>query len=252
MTAPIWSATTGSPIDGSVVVVHGSLDRSAGLLRLSRRLHDRFRVTRYDRRGYGRSSPHPGPFDMHRQVDDLVEVIDAEPGAEGRRVIIGHSYGGNVALALADRRPDLVDAVVTYESPLSWLDWWPHRVDVREWASDPAGAAEGFMRSLIGDDRWELLPPSAREARRREGSALVGELDDLRSHRPWRAERITVPVLALHGSEARPHHRRAAETIAAEVATGEVASIDEAGHFGPNTHPDAVAEVVRDFIDRYR
>jgi len=31
---------------------------------LSRRLDDGFRVLRYDRRGYGRSAPHDGPFDV--------------------------------------------------------------------------------------------------------------------------------------------------------------------------------------------
>lgn len=249
----LWSAASGEALDGHVVVVHGSLDRSAGLLRLSRRLDDRCRVVRYDRRGYGRSAPHPGPFDMRHQVDDLVAVVVAEvPTRAHPLVIVGHSYGGNVALAVADRVPGLVDAVVTYESPLSWHDWWPHGVDVREWASDPEGAAEGFMRSLIGDDRWARLPPSARDARRREGAALVGELGDLRSRPPWDPDRIAVPVLAMHGSEARAHHRRAAETIASQVERGEVASIDGAGHFGPNTHPDEVAAVVTDFIARWR
>ncbi len=60
-----------------LLLVHGSLDRSAGLLKLSRRLDERFRVLRYDRRGYGRSMPHDGPFDMAAQVDDAVEVLVA-------------------------------------------------------------------------------------------------------------------------------------------------------------------------------
>ena len=103
-----------------IALVHGSMDRSAGLLKLSRRLDDDHRVLRYDRRGYGRSAPHPGPFGMDGQVDDLVALLDERPA-----VVFGHSYGGNVALAVAARRPDLVRAVGVYESPLSWLDWWP-------------------------------------------------------------------------------------------------------------------------------
>ena len=45
---------------------------------------------------------------------------------DGRRALVfGHSYGGNVALAAAARHPELVVAVAVYETPLSWLDWWP-------------------------------------------------------------------------------------------------------------------------------
>ncbi len=76
-------------------------------------------------------------------------------------------YGGNVALALADRHPELVRAVGVYESPLSWLDWWPGTTagaDALATRGDPAEAAERFMRRLIGDERWHRLPESTRRA----------------------------------------------------------------------------------------
>ncbi|MGI9031478.1 MAG: alpha/beta fold hydrolase [Ilumatobacteraceae bacterium] len=100
--------------------MHGSLDRSAGLLKLSRRLDVDHRVVRYDRRGYGRSVEAGGPFTMEAHVGDLAAVLDGRPA-----VVFGHSYGGNVALALAQRQPAQVRAVGVYETPLSWLDWWP-------------------------------------------------------------------------------------------------------------------------------
>ena len=96
----IWSEEAGDPDAPLIVLVHGSMDRSAGLLKLSRRLDDRFRVLRYDRRGYGRSTPHDGPFGMDGQVDDLVDVLDGRPA-----VVFGHSYGGNVALAAGRPAP---------------------------------------------------------------------------------------------------------------------------------------------------
>lgn len=250
MTA-IWSATSGAAGGTPVVLVHGSLDRSAGLLRLSRRLSDRCRVTRYDRRGYGRSAPHAGPFDMPAQVDDLVAVIDEH--VAGPAVVIGHSYGGNVALACAERRPGLVRAVVAYESPLSWEPWWPQMSGSRQAISgelDPADAAERFLRSLIGDDRWDRLPPGTRAARQGEGAALVAELADLRRAPPWDAGAITTPVLSLYGECGRDYHRRGAEELAERIEGAEVAEVAEARHFGPNTHPDAVVSVVLDFLDR--
>lgn len=249
----IWSASAGVPDALHVVLVHGSLDRSAGLLKLSRRLDDRYHVTRYDRRGYGRSVPCDGPFGIDAQVEDLAGVLGSVERRPGRSVVVGHSYGGNVALATAERRPDLIAAVVTYETPLSWLDWWPSDSaggDALAWQADPGEAAERFMRRLIGDARWERLPPSSRRARRAEGTAMVGELLDLRRRPPWDPSAITVPVLAMHGALGRPHHRRAAEVIAGEVADAELGALDGARHPGPNTHPDEAAAMIGDFIRR--
>ena len=49
---------------------------------------------------------------------------------------------------------------------------------------------------------------------------MVDELEDLRRQPPWRAERIAVPVLAMHGEEARPFHRRAMSELAAAMVDG--------------------------------
>ncbi len=182
---PIWATTSGVPGTPHVVLIHGSLDRSAGMLKLSRRLDQAFRVTRYDRRGYGRSMPCDGPFDIDAQVADLVDLL-RNGDERSPCVLFGHSYGGNVALATAQRHPDLVAGVAIYESPLPWLPWWPDSTagaDATSWSHDPETAAERFMRRLLGDARWDRLPSATREARRSEGPALVGELDDLRRRR---------------------------------------------------------------------
>lgn len=255
MTDAVWSVTTGVAGAPHVVLVHGSLDRSAGLLKLSRRLDDAYRVTRYDRRGYGRSRAHPGPFAIDEQVADLVHVVDRATDAGSPCVVVGHSYGGNVALATVQRHPGRVAGVVCYESPLSWEPWWPRGSaggDAVAWRHDPAEAAERFMRRLIGDDRWERLPPSIRDARREEGQAMIGELIDLRERAPWIPEAIDVPVLALHGERGSQHHLWGMEWIAEQCADAEVCAVPGARHFGPNTHPAAVAELVGCFVERLR
>ncbi|MDJ0769918.1 MAG: alpha/beta hydrolase [Ilumatobacter sp.] len=247
----VWSATAGVEGAVGVVLVHGSLDRSAGLLKLSRRLDHRFRVTRYDRRGYGRSRPHDGPFDMDAHVDDLFRVVEA--CAADRVVVFGHSYGGNVALALVDRHPGVVDGVISYESPHSWQPWWPTDSaggDAVSWAHDPGEAAERFMRHLLGDERWGRLSSASRAARREEGVAMVAELTDLRRRPPWRAEAVTVPVLAQRGELARDHHRLGTEALAEALPDAAVDVVPGARHFGPNTHADAVAQRVTEFVER--
>jgi pimeloyl-ACP methyl ester carboxylesterase len=202
----LWAEEAGSTDHPLVALIHGSMDRSAGMLKLSRRLDTDFRVLRYDRRGYGRSFPHPGPFNMDAQVDDLVGLL-----AGRKAVLVGHSYGGNVALAAADRHPDLVAGVAVYETPLSWEQWWPGTtagaVAVAE-SGKPQEAAERFLRRMLGDQRWEELPEKTRHARRSEGVAMVEELADLRRYRPWVASRITAPVVTAYGRDGAAHHHR--------------------------------------------
>lgn len=256
MTAPaVWRSTAGRRDELNVVLIHGSLDRSAGLLKLSRRLDESYRVTRYDRRGYGRSGPHAGPFDIEHQVSDIVEVLDGVVPAGEQSVLVGHSYGGNVALACADRHPERVLAIATFESPVSWEPWWPLGSaggDAMMWRDDPEEAAERFMRRLIGDERWERLPGSTRRARRLEGPAMIGELADLRQQAPWSAERISVPTLVMFGEHGQPHHRAGSEWLAERLPHSEVRMVADARHFGPNTHPDVVAGILTEFIERVR
>lgn len=242
----VWSAVAGPPEGALVVLVHGSMDRSAGMLRLSRRLDQRFRVVRYDRRGYGRSASLGPPYDVAAHVDDLVRILaDHRVGPAGAAAtLVGHSFGGNVALAVAEQRPELVRAVVVYETPLSWLEWWPGgSAGGRALEHHDAGdAAEAFMRRLVGDATWERLPASTRAARRAEGPAMLAELTDLRRRRPWTWSGVPHPVLALYGEHARPHHVRAMTTLATRLPRAEAARLPGAGHGGPYTHSAALAE----------
>jgi pimeloyl-ACP methyl ester carboxylesterase len=232
------------------------MDRSAGLLRLSRRLDTGYRIVRYDRRGYGRSSSVGPPWTVEANIDDLRDLIEAEQRTTGcgAAVVFGHSFGGNVALGLADRRPDLVDAVVVYEMPMSWLDSWPNNsAGAAAMATpDPSDAAEAFIRRLVGDEAWERLSPAKQELRRTEGRAMVAELADLRVSAPWTPARIAVPELAKYGENGRPHHQAAMQAFPDVVAKAQVERVPGAGHAGPHSHAEAVGTAVTTFIDALR
>ena len=248
--ADLFVAEQTGPAGASrVVLVHGSLDRSTDFLRTMRLLDD-LTVVRYDRRGYGRSLAAGVCAAFVEQVDDLVPVVDGRPS-----VVVGHSLGGVVALAFAARHPELVPAVVAYEAPMAWQPWWPQTTAgsaATAGDGDEAQAAERFMRRMIGADRWEALPERTKEQRRAEGPALVTELRSIRppAPAPYDPERLTMPVIAAHGSESKPHHQETARALATAAPQGELVVVEGAGHGVHLSHPAAVADLVRRALAR--
>lgn len=238
----IWSDQVGPADAPLVVLVHGTMDRSMGMSRLSRRLDHRFRVLRYDRRGYGRSTPHSGPFDMAAQVRDLMALLADRPA-----VLVGHSYGGNVVLAAASQFPDQICGVGVYETPLSWEPWWPGTTAgaaARATTGDAAEAAERFMRRLISDAAWEALPERTKVTRRAEGPAMVGELRDLQANEPWSGSDIVCPVVLGYGSLAREHHRDGMRFVRAQIQASTLVELPGCRHDAPMSHSELFASQI--------
>ena len=246
------------PADGTplVVLVHGSLDRAGSFARIIRRLDDLHTVA-YDRRGYHRSrhvTPVHDTLDGH--VDDLLAVIGGRPS-----VVVGHSYGGDIALGAALRPggPGSILAIAAYEPPMPWLGTWATRPrarpdsGARPEGDDPALAAERFFRRMVGDSAWERLPEATREARRADGPALAGELAAIRtSVAPFDVTRLTVPAVFGRGSESVPHHRASADWLMEHTPDAELIEIEGAAHGAHLTHPDAFAGFVRAAVARTR
>ncbi len=240
-----------------VVLVHGSLDRSASFARVLRRLGDLHTVV-YDRRGYHRSRgalPLNTTLDGH--VDDLLAVIDDRPS-----VVVGHSYGGDIALgaALGDGNTPIL-SVAAYEPPMPWLDVWP--TSARVAAGPIAGgsdagspdtdgaAAERFFRRMVGDAAWERLPEDGKRARRADGPALAAEMRSIRSEEaPFDVARLTVPAVFGRGGDSVGRHRDTVGWLVEHTPGAELVEIGGARHGAHLTHPDAFADFVRTAVAR--
>lgn len=212
-------------------------------------------VVRYDRYGYGRSRGDRPPAGIDGHVEDLLALVEGHASPGERAVVVGHSYGGVVALAAGCREPDVVAAVGAFEAPLSWLPWWPDTtagaaaVAAARRVDDPAAAADAFLRRMLGDDRWEAMPARARRDRRAEGPALVAELGALRSEpAPFDLAALPVPVVAGHGTRSGDHQQRAARELAASAGTSAIV-IDGAHHGAHLSHPKAFADFVRAVVE---
>ena len=232
------------PADLTVVLIHGAMDRGAGMARLTRRLADAPTI-RYDRRGYGHArTVSPGGFDD--QIDELRLV------AQDRKVILfGHSFGGLIALGAVSRGVVDARAIVVYEAPTPWASFWPPWPGPRrgegETSAEVAGdTAEAFLRSMIGDERWERLPLRTRTERRAEGPALLADVSAETSvTMPFDPARITIPTVIAYGSASLPQYRRAAELLVSVLPQSELHRVEGAQHGAPLSHADDVAELIR-------
>jgi pimeloyl-ACP methyl ester carboxylesterase len=115
-----------------VVMVHGITGNLAVWhLHIVPALADRFRVLTYDLRGHGYSDVPPHGYSPDDMATDLLDLLDAL--AIERPVVIGHSYGADVALYFAARHPERVREVIAIEAALpameevrrhdQWVGW---------------------------------------------------------------------------------------------------------------------------------
>jgi pimeloyl-ACP methyl ester carboxylesterase len=115
-----------------VVMVHGITGNLAVWhLGIVPALADRFRLLTYDLRGHGYSTTPPSGYSPDDMATDLLGLLD---GLEIERpVVIGHSYGADIALYFAARHPERVEEVIAIEPALpamekvrahdQWIGW---------------------------------------------------------------------------------------------------------------------------------
>ena len=119
----------GSPTGSNVVALHGLASSCRWYDLVAPLLADTHRVVAPDQRGHGRSEQPSTGYDWQSVAADVVEFMEAL-GLD-RPAVLGHSWGGYVALALAAKFPERVSRVVLIDG--GFMDWtrWPGAD--REW-----------------------------------------------------------------------------------------------------------------------
>ena len=116
--ARVAYAATGS--GETVLLLHATASAGAQWQALAETLRSDWHVVAPDLYGYGESDPWPGhgPFALAEEAA-LAEAVLADAGIAnaGRRPfhLIGHSYGGAVALRLAMQQPERLLSLVLIE-----------------------------------------------------------------------------------------------------------------------------------------
>ncbi|ADP81374.1 alpha/beta hydrolase fold protein [Pseudofrankia inefficax] len=209
-----------------VVLVHGLRDEGASFDPVARLLPD-LEVLRYDRRGWGACPDWDGvAADLDGHVDDLLRVLAGRPAA-----VVGHSWGGNVALAAAIRRPDLVEAVGIWETAMPWAEWWPreHRAVIQETIDRAAVTRPGSPRQI------------------RERALAAAEMT-LTLHPPFDPGELTVPRVVGYGTASFPHFADGLRAFAAQAGADTV-RFAGASHMVHREDPAGFASFVRRVAD---
>jgi pimeloyl-ACP methyl ester carboxylesterase len=213
------AAGTGEP----VVFIHGTfIADSFPPLLAELGLRGAGRLIAYRRRGYGGSSRAPGPFGIARQAADCRALL-RQLGVE-RAHVVGHSFGGCVALQLALDTPEVVHSLALLEPALAvGASAEPYREALarNEQRYREAGAEVAVEEGLRA--RWSGYSRAALEqalpgafARAVADAATTFEVDTV-GLREWRfgeaeARRITQPVLCVLGGESEALWPRFGET----------------------------------------
>jgi pimeloyl-ACP methyl ester carboxylesterase len=226
------------------VLVHGAPDRSSAFRRSLRHLTDLHTVV-YDRRGYGGSSRLEPAASLVDHAQDLIAVLDGR-----RAIVVGHSFGGNVALHAATLRPELVAAVAVWEPSNCWLPEWPpdHTQEVRDLAyvDDPEELGEQMARRLLGASGWDRLDHEGRALRRAEGLAFSLDMRFLLQP-PFDLTQVEAPAMVGVGGETTGPHLVGAHLLAAALDT-EPTLVPACGHLVHMQAPEIWAGFVRNAV----
>ncbi|HWH30277.1 MAG TPA: alpha/beta hydrolase, partial [Mycobacteriales bacterium] len=260
--------------DGTpVLLLHGVPETSSCWSRLMPVLADGRRVLAPDLPGLGGSS-YSGPYDVPSLVDQLAALVDGETG--GRAVdVVGHDWGGSLALGLAGARPDLVRRLVVANAPYRSVPL--HRALHIPFFALPA-APEALFR--LGGRRvvramlalgWRASTPldpeslaeyEAAYTRRSSTSAMLGY------YRAATRPRIAAALRRRGGAAGAGRPRVRADRMLVlwgardpvlPVSTGEsvvkdlgpecvMVTVPGAGHFVVEEAPHVVEEVLVDFL----
>ena len=207
-----------------------------------------------DLHGCGSRAGWSGPWPF-RLVEDLRIVLEALE-AHGPAHLVGHSYGGALALFAAAVRPDLARRVAVYEPPLFGL-LRTGTVDDRALLErglpagllDPATeGTEAWLEAFVdwwnGPGAWRGLGDSPRTALLRARREVWGQVIDLLADaRPLEAYRSIEAILLLRGEGTPAPVARALERLAS-LPQATLERLEGLPHMGPLLAPDRVASRV--------
>jgi pimeloyl-ACP methyl ester carboxylesterase len=221
----------------------------------------RYRVLRYDLRGYGRSEPVEGEFS---HMGDLVALLDHlrihEP-----LVVMGCSMGGGLAMDFALAYPSRVAALIMVDSGPSGLELdvpTPAKFAEAEKAYN-AGQLDlvAELETQIWFDGMGRTPKQVDQAMRilaydmdrlglaHDAKRLGKRMPDASTPAVDRLGELDIPVLVIVGAHDTPYILAAADYVLEHIRSARKAVIQDAAHLPNMDQPEEFRQIVEAFLD---
>jgi pimeloyl-ACP methyl ester carboxylesterase len=242
-----------------LVMVHGITGNLAVWhLRIVPALSDSFRTLTYDLRGHGYSGTPATGYSPDDMATDLLELLDALEIE--RPVVIGHSYGADIALYFAARHPERVREVIAIEAALpameqvrrhdQWVGWdyWVGALEGAGLKVPPERRADlrYLLRATIDmPKQWGPLKGLPRNPKPMlkllEETSLPEDYRRIGTLTLERLETLETPVVLMYAEHSA--FIDTFEFLRARLPDAHPVLLPrtEWGHFGPLEQPDVVA-----------
>jgi pimeloyl-ACP methyl ester carboxylesterase len=244
-----------------VLVVPGALSMASDYLVLAQTLAEHLEVHVVERRGRGQSGPQGSEYGMTKECEDVVAVL-AQTGATR---VVGHSFGGLVALEAARTNPTIMRLAV-YEPGVSIGG----SIGMR-WAADyerklqegkPLEAFIAFVKGMNPQSRhtpaWLLKLILPRAIRRQKWDQMRPLLDaNLREHREVARldgsyanyTQVSAQTLLMFGGKSPKRVTSPYRLLASVMPAATLREFPGLDHFGVNEGaPQLVGRAVREFL----
>jgi pimeloyl-ACP methyl ester carboxylesterase len=231
-----------------VVLLHSSGASGAQWRALAGQLGERYHVFAPDLYGYGAAAPWPGRgvFTLAHEAQAVYALLDqiGEPAH-----LVGHSYGGAVALHVARLHAQRLRSLTLIE-PVAFhlLRDRAEIVAVADGVAravacgDYLGGCAAFVEYWSGPGSWDAIPADKRAAM---AARLPKVALDFHAtlHEPARLAdfyTMAVPTLLLRGALSPLPTRRICELLAQALPDARLVTLNDAGHMAPLTHASQV------------
>ena len=250
----------------TVVLLHSSAGSSRQWNALMEVLRPHFDARAVDFHGHGTRPRWQGKREL--TLADEVALVEPILREVGSVHLVGHSYGGAVALKVAELHPHAVSSVVAYEPVLfRWLFDFDadspaahEAIDIADRLRrsmhyrDYSGAAARFLDYWCGTGTWNAMSAERKQAAAAPDAGRVARIS-----RPWLATlrpRSAYAAFARRSccwkARARSRARVASvRLLRAELSQAAHERLADMGHMGPITHADEVNRWISSFLGRY-
>ncbi|MGI9506087.1 MAG: alpha/beta fold hydrolase, partial [Geminicoccaceae bacterium] len=193
--------------------------------------------------------------------DEAEAVLTFIADYQGTAHLVGHSYGGAIAMILAMAHPDRFSTLTLIEPAAYWLlaqvgdDALAREVEtanLRFMSLVDAGhhdaAFQGYFAFYNGaKESWSGLSPSIKQRVLSVAKQVAAGLGAVRAFKSPIIDltKLRVPSLVVRGSQTDAVHARLTEIVADAIPKAALKMIEGAGHMSPLTHPSDLSDIIR-------